>query len=90
MLWRVGSSGGHGTVVYTLPAYFLNYKYGTTIRHGTRSAVSSGVASITDRLFGRSRQRAFTLTECQVIGRTPSQFGCMRCPRHASAVLMYI
>jgi hypothetical protein len=46
--WQLGRARATSTVSYTLPAY--NYKYGTTIRHGTRSAVSSGVASMTDRL----------------------------------------
>ena len=42
---QLGRARVTSTISYTLPAY--NY---TTIRHGTRSAVSSGVASMTDRL----------------------------------------
>ena len=49
---------------------------------------SSGVASMTvhHRPKPSATQRASTLTECQVIGRTPSQFG--RMSRRASAVCM--
>ena len=49
---------------------------------------SNGVASMTvhHRPKPSATQRASTLTECQVIGRTPSQFG--RMSRRASAVCM--